>query len=75
LAAGAARAGQDCGVEARFKKMAETAMRPTRPKINAALIAAQGKPGDTGGYYLPDPANALAAMQPSAALNAALAAL
>ena len=44
-------------------------------KINAELIAAQGKPMDIGGYYLPDPAKASAAMRPSATLNAALAAL
>jgi|HubBroStandDraft_1064217.scaffolds.fasta_scaffold54400_3 monomeric isocitrate dehydrogenase len=44
-------------------------------KINAELIAAQGKPVDTGGYYLPDPAKASAAMRPSSTLNAALAAL
>jgi isocitrate dehydrogenase len=44
-------------------------------KINAELIAAQGKPVDTGGYYLPDQAKTSAAMRPSATLNAALAAL
>jgi len=44
-------------------------------KINAELIAAQGKKVDTGGYYLPDPAKASAAMRPSATLNAAIAAL
>ena len=44
-------------------------------KINAELIAAQGKPVDIGGYYLPDPAKVSAAMRPSATLNAALAAL
>jgi Monomeric isocitrate dehydrogenase len=44
-----------------------------RPRaINAELIAAQDKPMDTGGYYLPDPAKASAAMRPSATLNAAL---
>ena len=43
--------------------------------INAQLIVAQGKPMDTGGYYLPDPAKTSAEMRPSATLNAALAAL
>ena len=36
-------------------------------------IAAQGKPVDTGGYYLPDQAKTSAGMRPSATLNAALA--
>ena len=44
-------------------------------KINAELIAAQGRPMDTGGYYLPDQAKTSAAMRPSATLNAALSAL
>src|SRR5579862_5719837 len=59
---------------ARFKPLAET-LAANEAKINAELIAAQGKPVDLGGYYLPDPAKASAAMQPSATLNAALAAL
>ena len=44
-------------------------------KIDAELIAAQGKPMDTGGYYLPDNAKTSAAMRPSKTLNEALAAL
>ncbi len=40
----------------------------------AQAQAAQGKPVDIGGYYLPDPAKASAAMRPSATLNAALSA-
>jgi len=36
------------------------------------LAAVQGSPVDIGGYYLPDPAMADAAMRPSPALNAAL---
>jgi isocitrate dehydrogenase len=59
---------------ARFKPLAE-ALAANEAKINAELIAAQGKPVDTGGYYLPDPAKTSAAMRPSATLNAALAAL
>jgi isocitrate dehydrogenase len=39
------------------------------------LIAAQGKPVDTGGYYLPDQAKTSAGMRPSKTLNDALAAL
>ena len=56
---------------ARFKPLAE-ALAANEAKINAELIAAQGKPVDTGGYYLPDPAKTSAAMRPSATLNAAL---
>ena len=61
-------------LQARFKKLAET-LAANEAKINAELIAAQGKPVDTGGYYLPDPAKVSAAMRPSATLNAAIAAL
>jgi isocitrate dehydrogenase len=59
---------------ARFKPLA-AALAANETKINAELIAAQGKPVDTGGYYLPDPAKTSAAMRPSATLNAALGAL
>ncbi len=59
---------------ARFKPLAET-LAANEAKISAELIAAQGKPVDTGGYYLPDFAKASAAMRPSKTLNDALAAL
>ena len=59
---------------ARLKPLAE-ALAANEAKINAELIAAQGKPVDTGGYYLPDRAKTSAAMRPSATLNAALAPL
>jgi len=65
---------RDAELQARFKPLAETLAR-NEEKINAELIAAQGKPVDIGGYYLPDPAKASAAMRPSATLNAAIAAL
>ena len=58
----------------RFKPLAET-LSASEAKINAELIAAQGKPVDTGGYYLPDQAKTSAGMRPSATLNAALGAL
>jgi isocitrate dehydrogenase len=61
-------------LQARFKKLAET-LAANEAKINAELIAAQGKKVDIGGYYLPDPAKVSAAMRPSATLNAAIAAL
>ena len=61
-------------LQARFKQLAET-LAANEAKINAELIAAQGKKVDVGGYYLPDPAKASAAMRPSATLNAAIGAL
>jgi isocitrate dehydrogenase len=65
---------KDKELQAKFKPLAE-ALAKNEAKINAELIAAQGKPVDTGGYYLPDPAKTSAAMRPSATLNAALATL
>jgi isocitrate dehydrogenase len=65
---------KDAELQARFKPLAE-ALTKNEAKINGELIAAQGKPVDIGGYYLPDDARASAAMRPSATLNAALAAL
>ena len=66
--------GKSAALQARFKTLAET-LTANEAKINAELIAAQGKPVDIGGYYLPDPVEASAAMRPSATLNAAIAAL
>ena len=65
---------KDKELQARFKPLAET-LEKNEAKINGELIAAQGKPVDTGGYYLPDPGKTSAAMRPSATFNAALAAL
>ncbi len=65
---------KDAELQARFKPLAET-LAKNEAKINGELIGAQGKPVDIGGYYLPDPAKASAAMRPSATLNAAIAAL
>jgi isocitrate dehydrogenase len=69
-----ARRDNSTGLSARFKPLAE-ALAANEAKIDAELIAAQGKPVDTGGYYLPDQSKTSAAMRPSATLNAALAAL
>ncbi|MET0278320.1 MAG: NADP-dependent isocitrate dehydrogenase [Pseudorhodoplanes sp.] len=69
-----ARRDNSSGLAARFKPLAE-ALEKNEAKINAELLAAQGKPIDTGGYYQPDSAKTSAAMRPSATLNAALAAL
>jgi isocitrate dehydrogenase len=69
-----ARRDNSSPMAARFKPLAE-ALEANEAKINAELIAAQGKPVDTGGYYLPDQAKTSAGMRPSATLNAALDAL
>src|SRR5262249_27727078 len=65
---------KDKELAARFKPLAET-LAANEAKINAELVAAQGKPVDIGGYYRPDAGKTSAAMRPSATLNAALKAL
>jgi isocitrate dehydrogenase len=60
---------QDKELQARFAKVAKQ-LSESAAKIDAELIAAQGKPVDTGGYYRPDPAKTTRAMRPSATLNA-----
>ncbi len=60
---------QDKNLQARFVKIAKE-MADSEAKINAELLAAQGKPVDVGGYYRPDDAKATKAMRPSATLNA-----
>jgi isocitrate dehydrogenase len=45
-------------------------LKASEEKINAELIGAQGKPQDIGGYYRPVFEKAVAAMRPSATLNA-----
>jgi isocitrate dehydrogenase len=62
---------KDAELQARFKPLAD-ALAKDEVKINGELIAAQGRPVDLGGYYLPDDAKASAAMRPSATLNAAI---
>jgi isocitrate dehydrogenase len=69
-----ARRDNSSTMAARFKPVAE-ALAAHEAKINAELTAAQGKPVDTGGYYLPDQAKTSAGMRPSPTLNADLAAL
>ena len=69
-----ARRDYSSALAARFKPLA-AALAANEAKINAELIAAQGRSVDIGGYYLPDQAKASAGMRPSATLNAALAAL
>lgn len=65
---------KDADLQARFAPLAKT-LTENEAKITAELIAAQGKPQDTGGYYLPDFEKTSNAMRPSKTLNAALAAL
>jgi isocitrate dehydrogenase len=52
----------------RFAPIAE-AFRAGEQQIHDELIGAQGHPNDIGGYYLPDPELAAAAMRPSPTLN------
>jgi len=51
------------------------ALAENESKINAELIAAQGKPVDMGGYYHPDFDKTAKAMRPSKTLNSALASI
>lgn len=69
-----ARRDNSTALSARFKPLAKS-LEENEAKIDAELIAAQGKPVNTGGYYLPDQTRTSAAMRPSATLNAALAKL
>ncbi|MGD9769134.1 MAG: NADP-dependent isocitrate dehydrogenase [Pseudolabrys sp.] len=69
-----ARRDNSSGLAARFKPLAE-ALAANEKKIYDELIAAQGKPVDTGGYYAPDQKKTSAAMRPSQTLNTALDAL
>jgi isocitrate dehydrogenase len=60
---------KDKELQGRFAKVAKQ-LQENEKKIDAELLAAQGKPIDIGGYYRPDFAKASAAMRPSATLNA-----
>ena len=66
-----ARRDNSSALAARFKPLADK-LAADEAKINAELLAAQGKPVDTGGYYLPDQKKTSAAMRPSKTLNDAL---
>ena len=65
---------KDKDIQARFAPLAK-ALTENEAKINAELIAAQGKPVDMGGYYHPDFDKTSKAMRPSATFNGALAAI
>jgi isocitrate dehydrogenase len=62
---------KDKEIQACFAPLAK-ALADNEAKINAELIAAQGKLVDIGGYYHPDFAKTSKAMRPSATFNAAL---
>src|SRR6185437_2699013 len=59
-----ARQTDDADLAAAFKGLAET-LAAQEPAIVAELLAAQGKPADIGGYYLPDAEKTAAVMRPS----------
>ncbi|MFA5371707.1 MAG: NADP-dependent isocitrate dehydrogenase [Sideroxydans sp.] len=61
----------DKEVQARFTSLAKV-LTDNEAKINAELIATQGKPVDMGGYYHPNFGKTSEAMRPSATFNAAL---
>ncbi|MCC7201837.1 MAG: NADP-dependent isocitrate dehydrogenase, partial [Nitrospirae bacterium] len=65
---------EDKELKTRFTPLAK-ALTENEAKIAGELIAAQGKPQDTGGYYFPDPEKTSKAMRPSATFSAALAAI
>ena len=69
-----AEQSKDKDLQARFAPLAK-ALSENEAKINAELLAAQGKPVDMGGYYAPDFAKTSGAMRPSATFNSALAGL
>jgi isocitrate dehydrogenase len=60
---------QDKKLAERFTKIAKD-LEDNAAKIDAELLAAQGKPVDIGGYYRPDEAKVSRVMRPSATLNA-----
>ena len=64
---------EDAEVQARFSKLAKE-LAENEAKIADELLAAQGKPVDFGGYYMPNDEKTYAAMQASATLNSIMAA-
>lgn len=59
----------DQDLKSRFAPVAKQ-LTDNAAKIDAELIAAQGRPVDIGGYFRPDPVKAEKEMRPSATLNA-----
>jgi isocitrate dehydrogenase len=60
---------RDEQMKARFAPVAR-ALEENEARITDELLAAQGKPVDIGGYYLPDPEMIAKAMRPSDTFNA-----
>jgi isocitrate dehydrogenase len=60
---------KDASIQTRFARVAEE-LGEKESAITGELLAAQGKPVEIGGYYLPDPAKTEKAMRPSATFNA-----
>ena len=60
---------EDEELRKRFEPVARK-LADNEAAITSELLAAQGKPTDIGGYYLPDDERAGRAMRPSATLNA-----
>jgi len=58
----------DADLAREFKPLAE-ALAGGEEKILAEMVAAEGGPADTGGYYHPDPDKLARVMRPSATLN------
>jgi len=63
-----ARQGSDADLAERFAPLA-AALAVNEHQVVAELVECQGAPVDLGGYYLPDPALAEAAMRPSTTFN------
>ena len=63
-----ARQGTDADLAERFAPLA-AALAANENQIVTELVECQGVPVDLGGYYLPDPALAEAAMRPSHTFN------
>ena len=60
---------KDTAMQARFAKVAKE-LQENEGKISEELLAAQGRPVDVGGYYLPDDAMAEKEVRPSPTFNA-----
>ena len=60
---------QDAALAERFAPVAKQ-LGENEEKIAAEMLAAQGRPVDIGGYYLPDPVLTEKQMRPSATFNA-----
>ncbi len=60
---------EDEDLKQRFTPVA-AALAAAESRITQELLGAQGKPVDIGGYYFPDDDKCVAAMRPSATLNA-----